>query len=63
MRAMLRVESQEEPYWKNSNFNSLLLQKDTCYEGGTFKIDIEIPGEYPFKPPKVSKYESLAVIF
>ena len=29
-------------------------QSDTCYEGGTFKIDIEIPAEYPFKPPKVS---------
>ncbi len=26
---------------------------DTCYQGGTFKIDIEIPPEYPFKPPKM----------
>ena len=63
MIATLRVESQEELYWKNSNFYSLLLQKDTCYEGGTFKIDIEIPGEYPFKPPKVSRNDIDAVIF
>eukprot|EP00347_Sterkiella_histriomuscorum_P023230 403335452 len=27
--------------------------KDTCYEGGIFQIDIEIPSEYPFKPPKM----------
>lgn len=27
--------------------------KDTCYEGGTFIVDIVIPDEYPFKPPKM----------
>lgn len=27
--------------------------KDTVYEGGTFIVDIEIPGDYPFKPPKM----------
>ena len=26
---------------------------DTCYEGGIFDIDIIIPNEYPFKPPKM----------
>ena len=26
---------------------------DTCYEGGTFIIDIVIPKEYPFQPPKM----------
>jgi len=26
---------------------------DTCYEGGTFIVDIEIPSDYPFKPPKM----------
>ena len=31
---------------------------DTCYAGGTFIIDIQIPNEYPFKPPKVSSLTS-----
>jgi ubiquitin-conjugating enzyme (huntingtin interacting protein 2) len=26
----------------------------TPFEGGTFKIDINIPKGYPFEPPKVS---------
>jgi ubiquitin-conjugating enzyme (huntingtin interacting protein 2) len=26
---------------------------DTPYEGGTFVVDIDIPGEYPFRPPKM----------
>lgn len=26
---------------------------ETPYEGGTFKIDIIIPSEYPFRPPKM----------
>ena len=25
----------------------------TPYEGGTYKIDIRIPGEYPFRPPQM----------
>ena len=32
---------------------NLCLQKDTAYEGGSFVVDIEIPPDYPFKPPKV----------
>ena len=31
----------------------ILQQKDTPYEGGIFIVDIEIPPDYPFKPPKV----------
>lgn len=35
--------------WKGTIFGP----KDTCYEGGTFIVDIEIPSDYPFKPPKM----------
>eukprot|EP01017_Pseudomicrothorax_dubius_P049821 TRINITY_DN9320_c0_g1_i2.p1 TRINITY_DN9320_c0_g1~~TRINITY_DN9320_c0_g1_i2.p1 ORF type:complete len:139 (+),score=26.15 TRINITY_DN9320_c0_g1_i2:101-517(+) len=27
--------------------------KDTPYENGTFQIDIQMPPEYPYKPPKM----------
>ncbi|CAG8602654.1 9667_t:CDS:2 [Paraglomus brasilianum] len=27
--------------------------KDTPYEGGIFKIDVQIPGHYPMEPPKM----------
>ncbi len=26
--------------------------KDTLYEGGNFKLQMFVPKEYPFKPPK-----------
>ena len=31
----------------------ILGPKDTPYEDGIFKLDIKIPKEYPFRPPKV----------
>jgi ubiquitin-protein ligase len=33
-------------------------QIDTAYEGGTFIVDIQIPDEYPFRPPKM-KFDTL----
>jgi len=39
--------------WKGKIFGP----KDTPYEGGIFIVDIEIPPDYPFKPPKM-KFET-----
>ncbi len=36
-------------HWKGKIFGP----KETCYEGGTFIVDIQIPSDYPFKPPKM----------
>lgn len=36
-------------HWKGTIFGP----DDTSYVGGTFIIDIQIPTEYPFKPPKM----------
>ncbi|EZG16725.1 hypothetical protein H107_04331, partial [Trichophyton rubrum CBS 202.88] len=33
----------------------------TAYEGGTFKVDITIPTEYPFRPP-VMKFDTRGAI-
>ncbi|KRX03371.1 Ubiquitin-conjugating enzyme/RWD-like protein [Pseudocohnilembus persalinus] len=27
--------------------------EDTCYAGGLFTVDIQLPSEYPYKPPKM----------
>ena len=27
--------------------------EDTPYAGGVFQIDIQLPAEYPYKPPKM----------
>uniref|UniRef100_A0A914CBB0 E2 ubiquitin-conjugating enzyme n=1 Tax=Acrobeloides nanus TaxID=290746 RepID=A0A914CBB0_9BILA len=26
--------------------------EESCYEGGIFKVDIQVPSDYPFRPPK-----------
>ena len=36
-------------HWKGTIFGP----SDTCYAGGIFKVDIIIPPDYPFKPPKM----------
>ena len=36
-------------HWKGS----IKGPKDTCYSGGLFFIDILIPTDYPYKPPKM----------
>jgi len=37
-------------YWDNRCINT---QEDTPYQGGTFVVDIQIPDNYPFVPPKM----------
>ncbi|CAJ1911013.1 unnamed protein product [Cylindrotheca closterium] len=32
---------------------TILGPEGTCYEGGVFEIDITIPKQYPFEPPKM----------
>jgi len=36
------------------NWNGLVCSDDPPYNKGAFKIEIQFPAEYPFKPPKVT---------
>lgn len=44
-----RVVGDNIRHWKGTIYGP----GDTCYQGGTFIVDIEIPSDYPFKPPKM----------
>ena len=45
-----KVMGDDLRHWKGKIFGP----KDTCYEGGIFYVDINIPADYPFKPPKMN---------
>ena len=62
----IKKEYQDLQKEKNSNVKVKLVDNDirhwkgrikgpidTCYQGGIFDVDIVIPNEYPFKPPKM----------
>jgi len=46
---MANLVGDDLKHWKGTIFGPA----DTCYSDGTFVIDILIPSEYPFKPPKM----------
>ena len=54
----------EEPTFKRvrnswTHLRGEILAAGDIYEGGVFVLDIKIPREYPFKPPKVRMLTSI----
>ena len=43
------------PYTDNLRYFNVIIQGPghSCYEGGIFKLKIDFPADYPFKPPKI----------
>jgi ubiquitin-protein ligase len=44
-------------------WQGLLVPDAPPYAKGAFKIDIQFPAEYPFKPPKISFRASVSTTF
>ena len=45
----VKLVSNDYRHWKGRIKGPI----DTCYQGGIFDVDIVIPDDYPFKPPKM----------
>ena len=45
----VKLVSNDYRHWKGRIKGPI----DTCYQGGIFDVDIIIPDDYPFKPPKM----------
>ena len=46
---LVKMVGEDIHHWKGTIKGPI----DTCYQGGIFEIDIIIPPDYPFKPPKM----------
>ena len=45
----------EEIIWRNNETDkNLCLQENPPYNKGAFRIRIDFPAEYPFKPPRIT---------